>query len=161
MATRECAGLGLLFATGVGGTALVLGCWRGRPDGDPATAITTDGRASQGEAPPIPKAGPLARPRPLQLQQFGLSTELTRPAVPADNQQSPEKIALGEKLFFDRRLCADDTVACAACHDPTRAFTDGRPISIGIHGRAGQRNAPTVLITISSASLSLRPTPAA
>ena len=38
-----------------------------------------------------------------------------------------------------------DTVACATCHDPARAFTDGRPVSIGIHGRAGQRNAPTVL----------------
>jgi Di-haem cytochrome c peroxidase len=31
------------------------------------------------------------------------------------------------------------------CHDPARAFTDGRPVSVGIHGRVGQRNAPTVL----------------
>ncbi|HWO44911.1 MAG TPA: cytochrome c peroxidase, partial [Methylomirabilota bacterium] len=38
-----------------------------------------------------------------------------------------------------------DTVACATCHNPARAFTDGRPTSIGIHGRVGQRNAPTVL----------------
>jgi cytochrome c peroxidase len=36
-------------------------------------------------------------------------------------------------------------VACSTCHDPARAFTDGRPVSIGIHGRAGQRNAPTIL----------------
>jgi cytochrome c peroxidase len=35
-------------------------------------------------------------------------------------------------------------VACATCHAPARAFTDGRPVSIGI-GRAGQRNAPTIL----------------
>src|SRR5213075_2806921 len=56
-----------------------------------------------------------------------------------------EKIALGEKLFFDGRLSADGTVACATCHDPARAFTDGRPASIGIDGRVGQRNAPTVL----------------
>jgi cytochrome c peroxidase len=65
--------------------------------------------------------------------------------IPHDNPQTPEKIALGQKLFFDGRLSADGTVACATCHDPARAFTDGRPASIGIHGRAGQRNAPTVL----------------
>ena len=46
---------------------------------------------------------------------------------------------------FDVRLSGDGTVACASCHDPARAFTDGRPVSIGIHGRAGQRNALTVL----------------
>jgi cytochrome c peroxidase len=36
-------------------------------------------------------------------------------------------------------------VACSTCHDPARAFTDGRPTSIGIQGRVGQRNSPTVL----------------
>jgi cytochrome c peroxidase len=71
--------------------------------------------------------------------------EATRAAVPADNPQTPEKIALGEKLFFDGRLSLDGTVACSTCHDPARAFTDGRPVSIGVTGRAGQRNAPTIL----------------
>jgi cytochrome c peroxidase len=70
---------------------------------------------------------------------------LIRAVIPADNPQTPERIALGQKLFFDGRLSADGTVACATCHDPARAFTDGRPVSIGIHGRAGQRNAPTIL----------------
>jgi len=65
--------------------------------------------------------------------------------TPPDNPQTPEKIALGQKLFFEGRLSADGTVACATCHDPARAFTDGRPASVGIHGRTGQRNAPTVL----------------
>jgi cytochrome c peroxidase len=36
-------------------------------------------------------------------------------------------------------------VACATCHDPARAFTDGRAASVGIKGRVGQRNAPTIL----------------
>jgi cytochrome c peroxidase len=49
------------------------------------------------------------------------------------------------ELFFDGRLSADGTVACSTCHDPAHAFTDGRPASIGIDGRVGQRNAPTVL----------------
>src|SRR5262249_31212380 len=96
-----------------------------------------------GRGPPIPTAGPLARPR--SLQQVGLPADQTRGAIPRDNPQTPEKIALGQKLFFDGRLSADGTVACATCHDPARAFTDGRPVSIGIHGRAGQRNAPTIL----------------
>ena len=65
--------------------------------------------------------------------------------IPSDNPQTPEKIALGLKLFFDPRLSADGTVACSTCHDPARAFTDGRPTSVGIKGAVGQRNAPTVL----------------
>ena len=71
--------------------------------------------------------------------------EATRAAAPADNPQTPEKIALGEKLFFDGRLSVDGTVACSTCHDPARAFSDGRVVSIGIKGRVGQRNSPTIL----------------
>jgi cytochrome c peroxidase len=82
---------------------------------------------------------------PRSLKQVGLPIAATRAAIPAENPQTPEKIALGRKLFFDGRLSADGTVACSTCHDPARAFTDGRPVSIGIHGRAGQRNAPTIL----------------
>ena len=93
--------------------------------------------------PPIPKAGPLAQPR--SPQQVGLPVDQTRAAIPPDNPQTPEKIALGQKLFFDGRLSADGTVACASCHNPERAFTDGKPTSTGIHGRLGQRNAPTIL----------------
>jgi cytochrome c peroxidase len=92
---------------------------------------------------PIPPDGPLAAPK--SLQQIGVPVEATRAAAPADNPQTPEKIALGEKLFFDGRLSVDGTVACSTCHDPARAFTDGRPVSIGVKGRAGQRNAPTIL----------------
>jgi cytochrome c peroxidase len=98
---------------------------------------------SKGHAPPIPRASPLADPK--SLKQVGLPVEATRAAVPADNPQTPEKVGLGEKLFFDGRLSADGTVACSTCHDPARAFTDGREVSIGIKGRLGQRNAPTIL----------------
>jgi cytochrome c peroxidase len=96
-----------------------------------------------GKAPPLPRPGPLASPR--SLHQVGFPAELTKKVIPPDNPQTTEKIALGQKLFFDGRLSADGTMACATCHDPARAFTDGRPVSIGIHGRAGQRNAPTIL----------------
>src|SRR5918996_1152597 len=93
--------------------------------------------------PAIPKVGPLAQPR--SLQQVGLPADLTRTVIPPDNPQTPEKIALGQKLFFDGRLSADGSVACASCHNPERAFTDGKQTSVGIHGQVGQRNAPTVL----------------
>ncbi len=95
------------------------------------------------QPPPLPAPGPLARPR--SLQQLGAPVLQTLAEAPPDNPQTPEKIALGEKLFFEPRLSADGTVACATCHNPDRAFTDGRPTSAGIKGRVGQRNAPTLL----------------
>ncbi len=95
---------------------------------------------------PIPKPTDLARTRP--LEQTGLPAAATRAAIPPDNPQTADKIALGQKLFFDGRLSADGTVACGSCHDPARAFTDGRRVSIGIKGRVGQRNAPTILNVI-------------
>jgi len=70
--------------------------------------------------------------------------------VPADNPQTPEKIALGDKLFDDKRFSATGQVACNTCHDPKKAFTDS-PLrtSEGIKkaGKAltGTRNAPTVV----------------
>jgi cytochrome c peroxidase len=126
-------------------TVFILGLGRRLPAGGAAGGTGAKGTAGEvaRKAPPIPAADPLARPR--SLDQVGLPVELTRSVIPRDNPQTPEKIALGEKLFFEGQLSADGTVACATCHDPARAFTDGRPVSIGIDGRAGQRNAPTVL----------------
>ncbi len=99
---------------------------------------------------PIPPPGPLSRPR--SLDQVGVPKQRTRDAIPADDPQTPEKIALGQKLFFDGRLSADGTVACSTCHDPRRAFTDGRATSVGIGGRTGQRNAPTLLNALYNAT---------
>src|SRR5438105_651159 len=109
------------------------------------SAATTRENAEKTErkAPPIPKLGRLGMPR--SLEQTGVPVAATHAAIPADNPQTPEKIELGRKLFFDGRLSADGTVACSTCHDPARAFTDGRQVSIGIKGRAGQRNSPTIL----------------
>src|SRR6266849_7454352 len=96
-----------------------------------------------GQAPPLPQAGPLAEPR--SQDQVGFPAALTASVIPPGSPLTPATVALGEKLFFDSRLSGDGTVACATCHDPARAFTDGRPTSVGIHGRVGQRNAPTIL----------------
>ena len=56
-----------------------------------------------------------------------------------------EKIALGEKLYFDKRLSGSGSVSCALCHDPANAFTDQEAFSTGASGKAGTRNAPTIL----------------
>jgi cytochrome c peroxidase len=70
---------------------------------------------------------------------------LQAPDVPADNDVTDAKVALGKTLFFDRRLSRDSTVSCASCHDPNRGWTDQKPVSSGIRGQKGTRSAPTVL----------------
>jgi cytochrome c peroxidase len=67
--------------------------------------------------------------------------------IPRDNEMTPQRVALGKKLFFDTRLSKDGTVSCATCHDVTRAFTDQRATSEGIGGALGRRNAPTTMNT--------------
>ena len=64
---------------------------------------------------------------------------------PEDNPYSPERRELGWLLFFDTRVSADNTVSCASCHSPAKAFGDGMPVSVGIKGQKGGRSAPTVI----------------
>ena len=78
-------------------------------------------------------------------------TPLGLPPVPypEDNPQTPEKIALGKKLFDDKRFSSTGTVACANCHLEAKAFTDGPLlVSEGIEGLKGTRNAPTVVNSV-------------
>ncbi|HMN44200.1 MAG TPA: cytochrome c peroxidase [Povalibacter sp.] len=66
--------------------------------------------------------------------------------IPSDNPQTPGKIALGDKLFNDKRFSSTGEVSCATCHDPKKAFTDSPLItSEGINKLTGTRNAPTVI----------------
>jgi cytochrome c peroxidase len=65
--------------------------------------------------------------------------------VPASNPLQADKIALGRRLFFDRRLSRDKNLSCAGCHDPARGFTDGKAVSEGVFHRRGTRNVPTLV----------------
>jgi cytochrome c peroxidase len=65
--------------------------------------------------------------------------------VPANNALSGNKIALGRRLFFDRRLSRDQSLSCAGCHNPARGFTDGKIVSEGVFHRRGTRNVPTLI----------------
>jgi cytochrome c peroxidase len=63
------------------------------------------------------------------------------PVAPADNPLTPEKAELGRHLFHDPRLSADASMSCASCHEPSRAFTDGRSRSAGVTGEVGSHSA--------------------
>jgi cytochrome c peroxidase len=56
----------------------------------------------------------------------------------------PRKVVLGKRLFQDVRLSQDDTISCASCHRLTHSGEDGRPVAVGIQGRLGALNSPTV-----------------
>ncbi len=67
-----------------------------------------------------------------------------RPDMPADNALTTSRVALGRLLFYDPVLSADSTRSCASCHAPQLAFADSTAVSVGIAGRAGTRNTPTL-----------------
>jgi cytochrome c peroxidase len=74
---------------------------------------------------------------------FGLDESAI--VIPADNPLTKGKVELGRLLFFDKRLSKNNTIACASCHMAQFAFTDGKPVSAGIHGLKGGRSAPASL----------------
>lgn len=91
-------------------------------------------------SPPVSAGGPAAA--------HGLPAALGLPAmeVPIENAATPAKVALGRKLFLDRRLSPNGTMSCAMCHVPEQGFTAHElATSVGIEGRSVRRNAPTVL----------------
>jgi cytochrome c peroxidase len=109
----------------------------------------------------VPKGDHGAAKMEFQLQELGkllpkaevahaparLDPVIWQAFVPKDNELTPQRVALGRKLYFDTRLSKDGSVSCATCHDVTRGFTDQRKTSEGIKDQLGQRNAPTVLNT--------------
>jgi cytochrome c peroxidase len=66
------------------------------------------------------------------------------PVFPADNALSPQRWALGKRLFYDPVLSRDSTLSCASCHRAAQAFADSLPFSPGVGGLPGTRNAPTL-----------------
>jgi cytochrome c peroxidase len=79
--------------------------------------------------------------------RWRIETPLGLPSVPLPTYQAgnPEIAELGRKLFFDTNLSSTKTVSCATCHMPDRAFANGKPKGIGVHGRLTKRNVPSLL----------------
>jgi cytochrome c peroxidase len=75
------------------------------------------------------------------------SPPLGLPPVPEpdDNPITPQKVALGRRLFYDRRLSLNETISCAMCHIPEQGFTNNElATAVGTEGRTVRRNAPTI-----------------
>jgi len=64
--------------------------------------------------------------------------------APADNPTTQAKVELGKMLFMDPRFSSTGTVACNSCHNIMEGGDDSRSVSMGVHGKTGGRNAPTV-----------------
>lgn len=102
------------------------------------TAFTGLAANEQPDAPP-------QQPRFVPLPQ--------KPASPAENPTTADKVALGKQLFFDPRLSGDNRTSCATCHRPESAFADGIGRRPGLSGKLLPRNTPTVLNTGLATSL--------
>lgn len=86
-----------------------------------ASVVLTPGPDDPAAAPSAPYA-------------WALPPGFPQPFVPADNPMSAAKVRLGRHLFFDPRLSGNGTQSCASCHQPARAFTDGRARALGSTG---------------------------
>ncbi|AKF25941.1 cytochrome B6 [Sulfurovum lithotrophicum] len=75
-----------------------------------------------------------------------IGTALSAPIKPLPQSVKADwkKVPLGQKLFFDPHLSADGTVSCASCHDLEKGGDDGLKYSVGVSGKKGNINAPTV-----------------
>lgn len=80
--------------------------------------------------------------RPAALYDWHLPAWMPPPPPTPDNPMSTAKVELGRYLFYDARLSADDTIACASCHLQSHGFADARAKGVGVGGEVGTRNVP-------------------
>lgn len=88
------------------------------------------------------------RGEPADLIGRANKVQLGLPAlrIPPDNPLTLEKVALGRRLFYDRRLSLNATLSCAMCHVPEQGFANNElATAVGIEGRTVRRNSPTIL----------------
>lgn len=85
--------------------------------------------------------------KPAKLMAYASNPPLGLPKPPllADNPLTSAKIALGRKLFYDRRLSLNNTFSCAICHIPEQGFSNNEmATAVGIEGRSVRRNSPSL-----------------
>lgn len=75
----------------------------------------------------------------------GVPKGLPELKYPQENPQTQAKIRLGQQLYFDPRLSADDSISCASCHDPAKGWSNDAPVATGIRQQKGGRSAPTII----------------
>ncbi len=67
------------------------------------------------------------------------------PPIPADNPQTPAKIELGKKLFFDPKLSGNGAMPCSSCHFPDVGWDVEAKVSFGYPGTIHWRNSQTIV----------------
>ena len=72
-------------------------------------------------------------------------TALPSPPIPTNNPQTHAKIDLGRMLFFDKNVSANRSISCASCHDPAKAYSDGRATGVGVNRTTLTRRTPSLL----------------
>lgn len=70
-----------------------------------------------------------------------LNMEFPNLPIPGDNRLTEEGVLLGRMLFYETKLSRTNEVACASCHDQKSAFSDNNPVSFGVDGLQGNRQA--------------------
>lgn len=75
----------------------------------------------------------------------GIDQDAVKAGIPAQDPLTKAKVSLGKQLYFDKRLSGDRTVSCASCHVPAKGYADPRQFSVGVGGKKGGRQAPSVL----------------
>ncbi len=87
-------------------------------------------------------AAPEVPERPIEIARE-TPTPPASEVVPPTNAvaDNAAAAALGKRLFFDKHLSTDATIACASCHDPAHGFSDPKPFSVGVRGQLGGRHA--------------------
>ncbi|MEM6262180.1 MAG: cytochrome c peroxidase [Bacteroidota bacterium] len=75
---------------------------------------------------------------------LALPAGFPQPEIPDHNKLTTLRVEFGKRLFFDPALSLDSTISCGTCHLPQKAFTDANAVSVGIKGRKGFRNVPTL-----------------
>lgn len=119
---------------------VVAACQESKPQPAPSTSASAATSAAASVAapkplPPMPVALPLAK-GPASLPEI---------KAPATNELTPQKVALGKQLFFDKRLSKDGSASCETCHVPEKGWTDGKALSTKVGGGVNTRHSPTLI----------------
>ncbi|WP_246343477.1 cytochrome-c peroxidase [Adhaeribacter radiodurans] len=85
---------------------------------------------------------PVPVPTPYQLQ---FSDRFQPPSIPEDNPLTVEGVALGRRLFYEKRLSGNNTISCGSCHQQKLAFTDGQAFSTGVDGQQTTRSSMSLV----------------
>lgn len=123
--------------------ALLAGC-KAKEQREPAPKVLDAAPlviATDAPPPPRAPAGSVALPSPPPVPQPPVGL----PPLPADHAPTAEQIALGRLLFFDSRLAADGTTACASCHLPERGGSGDEPHAQTAAGKPNLRRAPALV----------------